>query len=275
MKHVIEVENLKKKYSSKVVLEDLSFTVGSSSIVAFLGPNGAGKSTTLKILMGLRKADQGVCKILGSTDHNRELKKKIGYASQELSFPPHLYVEEVIQFVATHFEDSLPIDQVLTRFELSGLKKNKTGGLSGGEKRRLGLACALMNRPQILILDEPTTGLDIESRQVLWNEIKSFKTAGGSILLSTHDLTEAGAIADQVIVLDEGRVLAQGSIADIKSRVDYKKVSYQLGSENKIELVKDADQFVRDLVSQNVKFNNLHVLDSSLEEAFLKIRKQK
>ncbi|MBC7742018.1 MAG: ABC transporter ATP-binding protein [Bdellovibrionaceae bacterium] len=275
MKHVIEVENVKKSYGSQIILQNLSFTVGPASIVAFLGPNGAGKSTTLKILMGLRKADQGLCKILGSTAHDRSIKAQIGYTSQELSFPPHLFVKEVIRFVATHFVEPLPVDDLLKRFELTKLKNNKTGGLSGGEKRRLGLACALMSQPQILILDEPTTGLDVESRQILWAEIKKFKKAGGSVLLSTHDLTEAGAIADQVIVLDEGRVLAQGSLSEIKSRVDYKKISYELNSELKIEYVKDADQFVKDLVVTNVQFKNLHILDSSLEEAFLKIRKQK
>ncbi len=272
---VIEVKNLKKNYAAKVILNDLSFSVAAGSIVAFLGPNGAGKSTTLKILMGLKKADQGHCKILGELNHNNFVKSQIGYTSQELSFPPHLKIFEILDFVSTHFLQPLPVDQLLNRFDLVKIKNNKAGDLSGGEQRRLGLASALIGRPQILILDEPTTGLDIESRQILWDEFRSFKKSGGSILLSTHDLNEASLVADQVVVLDEGQVLAQGSIAEIKSCVDYKKVCFEVQNELKTEHTQDADLFVKNLVLNKIEFKNIHIFDSTLEEAFLKMRKKK
>ena len=275
MSLVIEVQNFKKNYGSKAILQNLSFNVASGSIAAFLGPNGAGKSTTLKILMGLKKADQGHCKILGEIEHNNFVKSQIGYTSQELSFPPHLKIFEILNFVATHFKHPIPVDQLLSRFDLVKIKNNKAGDLSGGEQRRLGLASALVGRPQILILDEPTTGLDVESRQILWDEFRNFKKNNGSILLSTHDLNEASAVADHVVVLDEGQVLAQGSLAEIKSCVDYKKISFEVNNELKTEYSKDADLFVKNLVLQNINFKNIHIFDSTLEEAFLKMRKKK
>ncbi len=244
-----------------------------SEIVAFLGPNGAGKSTTLKIIMGLRQSSSGQLKIFDSPEHSSKTKNKMGYTSQELSFPPHLRVLEVLKFVSAHFENPVDTLEMAQRFELMALLKSFVGGLSGGEKRRLGLACALLGRPQILILDEPTTGLDVESRHRLWREIQDFKKQGGTVLLSTHDLVEAGAVADRVLLIDQGLLLIDGSVDEIKRKIDYRKVTYEIDEKEITEFVRDSDIFVKKLALEKPHFKGLQIYQVSLEEAFLKIRR--
>ncbi len=272
MNSILEVNDLKKRYGKKEALRGVSFAIKEKEIVAFLGPNGAGKSTTLKIIMGLRQPDSGRVQLFGFTSHNSQVKNKLGYTSQELSFPPHLRVQEVMNFVSSHFRNPVPVNEMAEQFALTALLSNSVGGLSGGEKRRLGLACALMGRPQILILDEPTTGLDVESRHHLWKEIQKFKSQGGSVLLSTHDLNEAGAIADRVLVIDQGHLLLDGTVADIKRKIDYQKISYQIDGQEVVELVQDSDLFVKKLAIEKPHFAQLQIHSVNLEEAFLKIR---
>lgn len=272
MTSILEVSRLDKAYGKKIALKGLSFSILPQQIVAFLGPNGAGKSTTLKIIMGLRRPDSGILRIFDSEVHSLKIKDQMGYTSQDLSFPTHLKVEEILQFVSAHYSDPVPMDELTKKFELTDLMTHKVGGLSGGQKRRLGLACALVGRPKILILDEPTTGLDVESRHQLWNEIKEFKKNGGTVLLSTHDLNEAGAVADRVLVIDHGHLISDGTVEEIKKKIEYQKITYEFNGQQVLEYVQDSDQFVKNLVVQKPEFKNLHIHPSTLEEAFLKIR---
>lgn len=258
----IEVRDLTKSFGSREVLSKLNFDIVKGQITAFLGPNGAGKSTTLKILLGLRKPSSGQVRTEG----------RIGYTSQELSYPAHLKVREILSFVKAHYPDSHTVENLAQRFHLQPLLSRQIGGLSGGEKRRLGLACALMGKPDILVLDEPTTGLDLESRQHLWNEIQSFKSAGGTVLLSTHDLHEVSRIADQILLLDQGQILFAGTLQKILEAIDLQKVTYKLKGQMQSQVVENADQFVRDLVRDQVPFENLQIHPATLEEAFLKYR---
>ena len=272
MNQVLDVQKLEKSYGQKVVLKDLSFSISEQQIVAFLGPNGAGKSTTLKIIMGLRRPDSGTLRIFDSDVHSLKIKDQMGYTSQDLSFPAQLKVEEILKFVSAHYSNPVPLPELTRRFELTDLMSNKVGGLSGGQKRRLGLACAMVGRPKILILDEPTTGLDVESRHQLWQEIKNFKKNGGTVLLSTHDLNEAGTVADRVLVIDHGNLISDGTVEQIKKKIDYQKITYEYEGQPVLEYVQDSDHFVKNLVSQKPHFKNLHIHPSTLEEAFLKIR---
>lgn len=272
MTSVLEVSNLTKNYGKKSVLKGLNFSLKAQEIVAFLGPNGAGKSTTLKMIMGLRKPDSGDVRILGFSPEKFEVKNKIGYTSQELDFPAFLQVKEILQFVQAHYTDPVSIREILQRFSLTELQQKSAGGLSGGEKRRLGLACALLGRPKLLILDEPTTGLDIESRNSLWKEITKFRKDGGTILLSTHDLNEVEMIADRVLLMDEGQILIDGTISEIKKRIEFQKISFECDGKYFAEMVQDADAYVKHLVLSKPNFSKLEIHPITLEEAFLKIR---
>ncbi len=269
---VLEVSNLTKNYGKKLVLKGINFSLKAQEIVAFLGPNGAGKSTTLKMIMGLRKPAQGAVSILGFSPDKFEVKNKIGYTSQELDFPAFLQVKEILKFVHAHYAEPVSIQEILQRFSLTELQHESAGGLSGGEKRRLGLACALLGRPKLLILDEPSTGLDIESRNSLWKEITKFREDGGTILLSTHDLNEVEVIADRVLLIDEGQILIDGTIAEIKKRIEFQKISFECDGKHFAEMVQDADAYVRQLVTSKPNFSKLEIHPITLEEAFLKIR---
>ncbi len=244
-------------------------------IVAFLGPNGAGKSTTLKTIMGLSQPDSGNITVLGLPPENIKIKNKIGYTSQELSFPPFLKVREILKFVQAHFTDSISLVEILERFDLTNLQRNLAGGLSGGQKRRLGLACALIGKPELLILDEPTTGLDIFSKKTLWEEIKKFQSGGGSVLLSTHDLNEVEMIADRVLLIEDGQILVDGTAAEIKKKIEYQKITYQHHGVKCIEMTQNSDAYIKKLVIQKPEFTNLEIHPITLEEAFIKMRSKK
>ncbi len=272
MKPVLEIKHLEKSYGKKIALKGLSFAINPQEIVAFLGPNGAGKSTTLKIIMGLRRLDGGTLQILGSSEHTYAIKDQMGYTSQDLSFPAALKVREILKFVSAHYTKPASLSELIKKFELADLLENKVGGLSGGQRRRLGLACALVGRPKILILDEPTTGLDVESRHQLWQEISEFKKNGGTVLLSTHDLNEAGAVADRVLVIDHGHLISDGTVKEIKKKIDFQKITYENDGQSCTEYVHDSDQFVKNLVQNKPHFKNLLIHPSTLEEAFLKLR---
>lgn len=258
----IRVENLSREFHQRSVVKNLSFEIPQGQITAFLGPNGAGKSTILKIIMGLRRPSHGRVEVHG----------RIGYTSQELSFPKHLKAREILRFVSGHYKDPESLDSLVERFDLKLFLHRQLGGLSGGEKRRLALACALVSKPGILILDEPTTGLDLESRRHLWSEISNFKNQGGTVLLSTHDLHEVSRIADRILLIDQGRLLFAGSLNEILKRIDFKRVTYGIGGREVSHLVSDSDRFIRDLVQTGTEFHDLLIHPASLEEAFLKLR---
>ncbi len=259
---LIQVKNLKKKFAGHEVLKGLSFEIRKGEITAFLGPNGAGKSTTLKTILGLRSPTSGSVEVHG----------KIGYTSQELSYPVHLKVKEILGFVCAHYNHCFELQELAQKFHLDSIWNRQVGGLSGGEKRRLALASALAGRPDILVLDEPTTGLDLESRQDLWKSMTVFRAGGGTILLSTHDLHEVSQIADQVILIDQGQLLFSGPLKKIFDEIDLEKISYEINGKEETHLTENSDQFIRDLVDHKTDFHNLKIHHASLEEAFLILR---
>ncbi|WP_413574820.1 ABC transporter ATP-binding protein [Bdellovibrio sp. HCB290] len=278
-REILTAEDLCKSYGSRKVLENINLKISSKEIVALLGPNGAGKSTTLKILLGLRHADSGTLKCPS--------RKKVGYVAQELSFPLHLKTVEVLKLVRAHYEQGPDLEELIHRFNLEGFLHSLTGGLSGGEKRRLALACALMGTPDLLILDEPTTGLDVESRINLWKEIQDYAHEGGAVLLSTHDLNEVSQIADKVVIIDNGKVLREGPVSTITHSLKVKTLRFRakeapissLIMELKLEenfyhlLTENAEHLLTDLLSKGYEIQDLEVSSASLEEAFIHIRK--
>lgn len=287
---IVRFDKVSKAYGKVMALRQLSFEVYRGEILAFLGPNGAGKSTTLQCLMGLKKPTFGQIQIFGESPQDRLVRQKVGVTPQDLDFPPQLKVKEILNMVGRAYHSSVD-QEIVMKLELSSLLERRTHGMSGGERRRLGLACAVLSSPELLVLDEPTTGLDVESRRLLWDVIQLIQKKGTTILLTTHYLEEVEKLAHRVIVIDQGTNLFQGSVAEIKASVDYRKVEFQSDvTELPSEIVFDAkekrgdqwtlwsrlsDDTVRGLVSSQLPYEHLTVTGASLEEAFVQLRKGK
>jgi len=213
----IRCAGLVKLYGDVTAVAGLDLTVELGECFGLLGPNGAGKTTTIEILEGLTPPDAGEVEVLGVRwDHGRgggarALQERLGIQLQETQLADKLTVEETVRLFASFYRRSHPVDEVLRWVELEDKRRAWVSKLSGGQKQRLSVACALVNRPELLFLDEPTTGLDPHSRRELWEIIGRFRQAGGTVLLTTHYMEEAERLCDRVAIMDQGRVIALGS----------------------------------------------------------------
>ena len=270
-----------------VELNVVSLSVRPGEIVGLLGPNGAGKTTMLSLITGLRHADSGTVRLFGGNPRDPLNRVSLGTTPQETGLPPTLTVGEVTDFVAGHYAHPMSRGEVLERFGIADLAKRQTGGLSGGQKRRLAVALALVGRPRLVVLDEPTTGLDVEARHALWQALRDYHADGATVLLTSHYLEEIEALAERVVVVGEGRVLADDTLAAVIDRVAMRRISVRLPAVSAAEvavlpgvvsaehdgdrydlLVTDADATVRALV-RSMDFSGIEVRGASLEEAFL------
>jgi ABC-2 type transport system ATP-binding protein len=214
----IRCQGLFKRYDNKVdAVNGLNLEVRVGECFGLLGPNGAGKTTTIEILEGLLEPTRGEVEILGRTwgRHDRELREKLGISLQETKLPEKLTVGEVLGLFRSFYQKGRSPLEVMAQVELTEKKDTWVSKLSGGQRQRLAVACALVGDPQILFLDEPTTGLDPQSRRQLWEIIRLFKQGGGTILLTTHYMDEAERLCDRVAIVDYGRVIALGSPAEM------------------------------------------------------------
>ena len=222
MPDALEVAGLRKSYGSVQAVRDVGFTVRSAEIVALLGPNGAGKTTTLEILEGFRTRDGGVARVLGldpgDRSSARELRERTGLVLQDIAVEPYLTVRETIARSAGYYRAPRRVADVIGLVGLAGLERRKVRSLSGGQKRRLDLALGLIGDPELLYLDEPTTGFDPAARRDAWELVRELRADGTTILLTTHDMAEAQALADRVVVLSAGVVVAEGRPDELGAR---------------------------------------------------------
>ncbi|MEQ1757532.1 MAG: ABC transporter ATP-binding protein [Vicinamibacterales bacterium] len=203
-------EGLVKRYGSVLAVDGLSLTVNRGECFGLLGPNGAGKTTTIEILEGLLDPDAGRVEVLGLTwaSHERELRQRLGIQLQETQLSEKLSVRETLRMFRAFYDEGRTVDELLALVDLGSKADSWVGKLSGGQKQRLALACALAGNPDIIFLDEPTTGLDPQSRRQLWDLLSRFRTGGGTILLTTHYMDEAELLCDRVAIVDSGHVIA-------------------------------------------------------------------
>ncbi|MBO3740855.1 ABC transporter ATP-binding protein [Actinoplanes flavus] len=279
-------EGVTRRFGATIALDHVDLEVRRGEMVGLLGPNGAGKSTLVGLLTGGRRPTSGRVELCGGDPRDPASRRTLGVTPQETGLPASLRVGEVVDFVRAHFPDPLPRDELLDRFGLSDLVRRQTGGLSGGQRRRLAVALAFAGRPEIVFLDEPTTGLDVEARRALWESIRDFHAGGGTVVLTSHYLEEIEALASRVVVLAQGRVLADDSVAAVRGLVGIRRisltsavpltdfdfdglVSVERAGDRVHLLTPDADRMVRTLVSHDVPFRDLEVRPTSLEEAFL------
>jgi ABC-2 type transport system ATP-binding protein len=209
----VRCSGLVKRYGDVVAVDGLELEVRAGECFGLLGPNGAGKTTTIEILEGLLAADAGDVEVLGLRwgRDDRELRERLGIQLQETQFSEKLSVEELVRLFRSFYRRGRTVDEVLALVELESKRSAWYSKLSGGQKQRLAIACALVGRPDLLFLDEPTTGLDPQSRRQLWALLERFKAEGGAILLTTHYMDEAEVLCDRVAVVDKGRVIALGT----------------------------------------------------------------
>jgi ABC-2 type transport system ATP-binding protein len=286
---VLEAEHVTRRFGTTVALDDVSLTVPAGELVGLLGPNGAGKTTLLSLATGLRRPDEGTVRLFGGDPRSPASRVRLGTTPQETGLPPTLRVGEVVDFIAGHYPDPMPRGELLDRFGLGDLARKQTGALSGGQRRRLAVALAFVGRPRLVVLDEPTTGLDVEGRHELWSALREYHASGATVVVTSHYLEEIEALAQRVVVIGGGRVLADDSLTAILARVAVRRVAFTLDAPDAAAgldrlpgvvglerdgmrvqvLAADADALVRALVAERVAFRGLEIRGASLEEAFL------
>lgn len=214
MEKAIEVEHLSKRYGTVQAVDDISFTVQQGEVFAFLGPNGAGKTTTVEIIESIRSPDRGTIRVLGHdiSRHPQVIKEHIGVLPQEFQSFERLTVRETLQYFARLYQQHADIDDIMDLVDLRHKENELYQNLSGGLKQRVGVAIALVNDPEIVFLDEPTTGLDPRARREVWNAIAGLKREGKTVFLTTHYMEEAEYLADHIAVIHRGTIVAEGTL---------------------------------------------------------------
>jgi ABC-2 type transport system ATP-binding protein len=273
-----ELEGVTKRFGSVTALATVSLALAEGDVLALLGPNGAGKSTAIAVLLGLRVPDTGDARLFGLDPRRAAARRHVGVAPQETAFPPTLRTAEVLELVRRHYVNALPIDELCERFALRALLRRQLGGLSGGERRLVAVALAFAGRPRLLVLDEPTASLDTEVRSRVWGAVRAHARAGGTVLLTTHHLDEAEALARRVILLEAGVVVADEGVDELKRPAGLTRVSFRTSAS--LDLpgtvrdgdtiradVDDAGAFVGSLVGRGVELTALEVRPLTLEEA--------
>ncbi len=284
---VARCRNLKKSYGATVALRDLNLEIQAGELLALLGPNGAGKTTLVRMLLGLARPDAGSVSVLGSDPHMGHVQTRLGAMLQVGRVPETLKVREHIDLFSSYYPAPMPIAETLKIAGLEDIKERPYGELSGGQKQRVLFGIAVCGNPDLLFLDEPTVGLDVEARRLMWAQIRTLIGRGKTILLTTHYLNEADALADRILVLDKGAIVAEGTPAEIKARAmgkqirctsrlsleDVRQIPGVLSAKadrNAFELqVNAAEPVVRELLQRDSWLGDLEVTNAGLEEAFL------
>src|SRR5215472_15799043 len=221
---IANLEGVSKNYGNVCALRSVDFQVRAGEVVAMLGPNGAGKTTAVKLLLGLLQPNSGKARVFGGDPTNPENRMRTGAMLQVGRVPETLRVREHIDLFSTYYERPMASSEVLSVAGLENLKNRKFGDLSGGQKQRVLFALAICGNPDLLFLDEPTVGLDVEARRGFWEQIRKLVALGKTVLLTTHYLEEADALADRIVVINKGSVVAEGTPETIKATTAGKRI---------------------------------------------------
>lgn len=290
MTDVVTIEGLRHTYGRTLALDGVDLTVAPGECVALLGPNGAGKTTLVNALTGLQRPTAGRVEIDGDDPQRAETRKRIGVVQQSVGFPRTLTVGELVAGWAVRYgRTASAAEPVLRELGITDLRGRRTHKLSGGQQQRLQLAMALVADPTLLVLDEPTAGLDVASRRAFWRILAARRARGAAVLLTTHQIEEAAATADRVVVLHEGRVVAEGSPIELTSRLPDRSISARTTLDEPhlhklpgvVDVTVDAgrarltstapEAAVRTLLDADPYLTDLRVEAASLEEAVVSI----
>ncbi|MUG99732.1 ATP-binding cassette domain-containing protein [Scytonema sp. UIC 10036] len=285
MAPAVLIENLKKSYGTVVAVKDVSFKVEPGEIFGLLGPNGAGKTTTLRSLCTLTTPDAGNLEVSGISvlKNPRMARKRLGYVAQEVAPDKVLTGRELLQLQAAlyHLPGTVAKQRINTVLELLGLQEyadKKTGTYSGGLRKRLDLAAGLLHAPDVLVLDEPTVGLDIESRFVVWDFLRKLRQAGTTVVITSHYLEEVDALADRVAIIDRGVVIATGTPSELKDRVGGDRITLRIREFSPIEEANTAKEllqslpFVQEVIVNSAQGNSLNLVVTPQQDALITIQ---
>ncbi len=286
---VASLSGVTKKYAEITALRDVSLNVRGGELLAVLGPNGAGKTTAVRLLLGLTKPGSGRATVFGHDPRNSSARGRVGAMLQVAKVPETLKVKEHINLFRSYYSNPLSLQSTLEAAGLEGMENRLFGALSGGQKQRVLFALAICGNPDLLFLDEPTVGLDITTRHLIWQQIRRLIQQGRTVVLTTHYLEEVDALANRVVVLNHGVIVAEGTSAEIKARTAQRKircstrlrpneiesipeVSGVTEQESRIEIrTSQVEPVLRELFIRDPNLSGLEVSNSTLEEAFLKI----
>ncbi len=287
-----ELSGVSKRFGSVVALDGIDLQVRPAELLAVLGPNGAGKSTAISLLLGLQQPDAGSARLFGLSPLLLEARRGVGVMMQEVALAPELRVREQIELVASYYPDPLSADDAMSMTRTASLAGRPYGKLSGGQKRQVQFAMAVVGRPKLLFLDEPTVGLDLPSRETMWAMVRELVRGGVSIVLTTHYLEEAESLADRVAVLAKGCVIASGTVPEMRATVEHKRIacSTTLPTElvaswpgvrsacrerGRLQITaSNADIVIKRLVAADADFQDLEVHSAGLAEAFTELTQE-
>jgi ABC-2 type transport system ATP-binding protein len=278
--NAIEVSGLRKSYGAREVLHGIDLTVETGELLAVLGPNGAGKTTTVEILEGYRLRDGGSVQVLGEDPGpaGRSFRARIGIVLQSSAVYPNLTVTEIVELFAGYYPQPRPVAETVALVGLGDRAGARARTLSGGELRRLDLALALVGNPELLFLDEPTTGFDPAARRQAWNSVRGLKALGKTILLTTHYLEEAQELADRVAILRDGRIVATGTPSELLSTNGRVEIRYVRRGEAVTVLTEDPTRVLHELTAEALAggyaLDELEVRRPSLEDVYLDLTRQ-
>ncbi|TCS96588.1 ABC transporter ATP-binding protein [Hazenella coriacea] len=254
MTEVIKVENVSKSFQDKKAVDRVSFTIYSGEIVAILGPNGAGKTTTISMILGLLNPSHGKIHVFSREPKERSVREKLGTMLQDVNVMHGLKVNELLDLVRHYYPDPLSLEELISLTALNEQDlKTRVEKLSGGQKRRLSFALALAGNPDLLVLDEPTVGMDLNSRKRFWETIQQLTEHGKTIIFSTHYLQEADDIANRILLFKEGNIIADGAPAEIKSNFLTRTVSFQADSDHLLTQLKGWSE-IKNVTQKNGRF---------------------
>lgn len=286
--HAVELHHVTKNYGNVQALKDMSFKVEPGEVVAFLGPNGAGKSTSIALMLGMRRPTSGSVTLFGENPRLANHRKHIGVMLQESGVPETLKVRELVELFGRFHDNPMITQEAIKMAGLADKANTRIGRLSGGQKQRVYFALALVGNPDMLFLDEPTTGLDVEARRNFWDQINTQMKQSKTIILTTHNLEEADALAKRIVVINQGQIIADGTPDEIKGHVGGKHIRFRAANstieelhtltgvrfiqrtDNKFEIyTKQPEAILAPLFKNEVELSDLEVVGAGLEEAFL------
>jgi ABC-2 type transport system ATP-binding protein len=285
---IVEMQGVEKRYGNVQALAGVDLAVAPGEVVGFLGPNGAGKTTSIKVMLGLTAPTRGRALLFGGDPSRRAARGRVGVMLQESGVPTALRVRELIDLFGRYYPYALPTAEVLERADLVTKADALVGALSGGQRQRLHFALAIVGDPDLLFLDEPTAALDVEARRSFWAQVEGFVALGKTVLFTTHHLAEADAVAQRLVVIDRGRVIAEGTPREVKARVAGKTVRFRGDLDGaawasrpyvqRVDLeagglhavyTNEPERLLHELFAAGASVHELTVTDADLEDAFV------